>query len=141
MGRPRFSTKRTMIDAMTTAYRPGMCNIGPPEIARRRRSAIFVTALAVLVAAVLVVGGLPHVFRIAVFPLAAGAAVTWLQVIRRFCVAFGALGVRNFGPLGATEAIADPAQRDADRRAALRMIAEGVVYGAIATGILLVLPV
>jgi hypothetical protein len=67
--------------------------------------------------------------------------VTWLQVIRRFCVAFGAAGVRNFGSLGSIERVDDPAERAAHRNAALRMIVEGVVYGAIATGILVLLPI
>jgi hypothetical protein len=126
--------------AMTAAYRPGTCNIGPAELARRRRSAAFVTVLAAAAAAILVVSGAPPIFRVAVLPLAAAAAVTWLQVFRRFCVAFGAFGIRNFGPLGAAEPIEDPAQRAADRRAAMRTVLEGLAYGAVATGILILLP-
>ena len=126
---------------MTAAYRPGACNIGPAEIARRRRSAAAATGLTVIVAAALVVSGLPPTYRLAVLPLATAAAVTWLQVIRRFCVAFGAFGIRNFGPLGDAETINDPAQRAADRRTTVRMIVEGLAYGAVATGILVLLPV
>ena len=131
-----------MIDVdMTVADRPGTCNIGPAEIARRRRSAMFVTGVAAIAAALLVLGGGPPIVRLAIFPLAAAAAVTWLQVIRRFCVAFGAAGVRNFGSLGSTERLEDPAERAAHRNAALRMVVEGVVYGAVATGILVLMPV
>jgi hypothetical protein len=127
--------------AMTAAYQAGACNIGPAEIARRRRSAAAATGLAVLVAAALVVSGVPPIFRVAVLPLAVTAAVTWLQVIRRFCVAFGAFGIRNFGPLGDVETVSDPAQRAADRRTVIRMIVEGLAYGAIATGIVVLLPI
>ena len=131
-----------MIDVdMTVADRPGTCNIGPAEIARRRRSAMFVTGVATIAAALLVLGGGPPIVRLAIFPLAAAAAVTWLQVVRRFCVAFGAAGVRNFGSLGSTERLDDPAERAAHRNAALRMVVEGVVYGAVATGILVLMPV
>jgi hypothetical protein len=131
-----------MIDVvMTVAYRPGTCNIGPDELARRRRSALLVTGLASIAAALLVLSGTPPIFRLAIFPLAAAAAVTWLQVIRRFCVAFGATGVRNFGSLGSTERVDDPAERAAHRNLALRMIAEGLLYGALATVILVLLPV
>jgi hypothetical protein len=131
-----------MIDVdMTVADRPAACNIGPAELARRRRSAVVVTGVAAIAAAFLVLGGGPPIVRLAIFPPAAAAAVTWLQVIRRFCVAFGAAGVRNFGTLGSTERVEDPAERTAHRNVALRMIVEGVVYGAIATGILVLLPV
>jgi len=131
-----------MIDCdMSVAYRPGSCNIGRAEIARRRRSAVLVTGVAAIVAAFLVLSGGPPIVRLAIFPLAAAAAVTWLQVIRRFCVAFGAAGVRNFGSLGSTERVDDPAERAAHRSVAIRMIVEGVVYGAIATAILALMPV
>ena len=131
-----------MIDLdMTVADRPGTCNIGPAEIARRRRSAILVTGAAAIAAALLVLGGGPPIARLAIFPLAAAAAVTWLQVIRRFCVAFGAAGVRNLGSLGSTERVDDPAERAANRAVALRMIVEGVAYGAIVTAILVLIPV
>ena len=131
-----------MIDVdMTVADRPGACNIGPAEIARRRRSAVFVTGVAVIAAAILVLGGGPPIVRLAIFPLAAAAAVAWLQVIRRFCVAFGTVGVRNFGSLGSTERLDDPAERTMHRNMALRMIVEGVAYGVIATGIVVLLPV
>jgi hypothetical protein len=131
-----------MIEAdMTVANRRAACNIGPAELERRRRSAILVTAVAAIAAALLLLSGVPPAVRLVVFPLAAAAAVTWLQVIRRFCVAFGAAGVRNLGSLGSTEVVEDPAERAAHRNVALRMIVEGVVYGAIATGILVLVPV
>jgi hypothetical protein len=80
-----------MIDVdMTVADRPAACNIGPAELARRRRSAVFVIGVVAIAAALLVLSGGPPIVRLAIFPLAAAAAVTWLQVIRRFCVAFGA---------------------------------------------------
>jgi hypothetical protein len=119
---------------------PRACNIGPAEIARRRRSAVMITGVAVLVAVALVGTGQPPVARLALLPFAAGAAVTWLQVVRRFCVAFGAAGIRNFGRLGESEAIADDAERAADRRVAARMIGEGLLYGAVATAIVVLLP-
>lgn len=126
---------------MEATYRPGACNIGPAEVARRRRSAAVVTLVAVVVAGVLVATGLPPLVRVLAFPAAAAAAITWLQVIRRFCVAFGALSIRNLGALGTVERVTDASAQSADRRTALRMILEGSAYGAIATAVLVVLPV
>jgi hypothetical protein len=104
------------------------CNIGPAEIARRRRSAISASILFVLIAAVVVVLDVPPVARLLLWPVATAAAVTWLQVVTRFCVAFGALGLENFGRLGAQVEV-DAAERAADRRRALQMIGEGALIG------------
>jgi hypothetical protein len=115
------------------------CNIGPEEIARRRRSAIVATVVTAFAAAALVGIHAPPVARLLIWPLATAAAVTWLQVVHRFCVAFGALGLENFGRLGA-EVHVDPAQRAADRRRALQVILEGGVIGLAVTFAVLVLP-
>ncbi|MEO7663588.1 MAG: hypothetical protein ABIV26_00550, partial [Candidatus Limnocylindrales bacterium] len=116
-------------------------NIGPAEITRRRRSAVGVTSFTVIIAIAIVAAGLPQLARLAIFPFAAASAVSWLQVIRRFCVGFAAAGIQNFGALGAQERIADDAARAADRRRASLMTLEGAAYAAIVTGILVVLPI
>jgi hypothetical protein len=58
------------------------CNIGPAEIARRRRLAIVLTVMTVLIVAALLAAGVPTPGRLAVFPFAAAVGVTWLQVNR-----------------------------------------------------------
>ena len=98
------------------------------------------TGVAAVVAVVLVGSGLPPVARLALWPFAAGAAVNWLQVVHRFCVAFGALGVENFGRLGQEHGV-DPGQRAADRRRAAQLILEGSLIGAVVALALAVLPV
>ena len=104
------------------------CNIGPDEVARRRRSAIFASILFLLAAAVIIAVDVPPLARLLLWPVAAAVGVTWLQVASRFCVAFGALGVENFGRLGGQVRVDGP-QRAADRRRALQLIGEGVVIG------------
>lgn len=126
---------------MTVSPSPGACNIGPAELARRRRAAILATGLTIVAAGVLLWSGVAPIVRLAIFPLAAAAAVTWLQVIRRFCVAFGVAGIRNFGALGSADIVLDRSARAADRGTALRMIAEGSLYGLIVTALVLLLPV
>jgi len=122
-------------------YRPGVCNIGPAEIGRRRRAAIATTLFAVAVAGGIVLADLPQLARLALFPFAAAASVNWLQVFRKFCVAFGAAGVLNFGALGSAAAVADAEARAADRRVALRMVLEGSAYGLLVTLGFWILPV
>ncbi len=96
-------------------YRPGVCNIGPEEISRRRRGAWAATVLAVGVYLVLVAAAVPDVWRLVVALPAAAAAVSWLQVRERFCVGFGSAGVFNFGAYGSTESIVDDDARRADQ--------------------------
>lgn len=130
-----------IIHVMDDAYRAGACNIGPAELARRRRSAVALTAIALIVAGVLIASGIPAVGRVLLLPLATAAAVSWMQVIRRFCVGFGVIGIRNFGALGGGESVGDAAARAADRRTALKMIAEGSLYGLLVTVAVVLLPV
>ena len=116
------------------------CNIGPEEIARRRRSAIPTTVAATLVAAALVAFHAPPVARLLIWPLATAAAVTWLQVVHRFCVAFGGLGLENFGRLG-QEVHVDERQRALDRRRAFQLILEGALIGLVVALLLVAIPV
>ena len=115
------------------------CNIGPEEIARRRRSAIAASIATVIAAAALVLLHVPPAARLLVWPLATAAAVTWLQVVHRFCVAFGAFGLENFGRLGDAVKV-DQAQRAADRRRAAQLILEGSLIGAVVTVVLVASP-
>jgi len=116
------------------------CNIGPEEIARRRRSAIVGTALTAVVAVALVAVHAPALSRLLIWPFAAGTAVSWLQVVHRFCVAFGALGLENFGRLG-QEVHVDERQRALDRRRAFQLILEGALIGLVVALLLVAIPV
>ncbi len=124
-----------------TGYRPGVCNIGPAEVARRRRSAIGATVIAAIVGVVILAAAWPLPARLGLLPFAAAAAVSWLQVTRRFCVGFGAAGILNFGDLGSTLRVEDAQARGVDRRTARRMILEGLLYGALVTVAFWLLPV
>jgi hypothetical protein len=114
-------------------YRAGACNIGPAEIARRRRLGLIELAAALALAAALVLLGAPAWTRFAVWPVLAGAFVTLEQVRRRFCVAFGMAGVRNFGPLGHPERIEDAEARRSDRRSAVILTSYCSVAAALVT--------
>jgi hypothetical protein len=116
------------------------CNIGPEEVDRRRRSAIAASVATAAVAVALVSLHVPGPFRLLIWPFAAAAAVTWLQVIHRFCVAFGALGLENFGRLG-EESHVEPGASAADRRRAFQLVFEGAVIGLVVALALVATPV
>jgi hypothetical protein len=115
------------------------CNIGPAEIARRRRMAILLTVLTALMIASVIAADVPTAGRLAIFPFAAAVGVTWLQVIRRFCVHFGAFGLENFGALGEEHRVA-PEVRRADVRQSIEMVLEGLLFGLVVTIVVLQVP-
>ena len=115
------------------------CNIGQAEVAQRRRMAVALTVIGIVLAVALVALAPPHLSRLLLVPVAAAAGVTWLQVTRRFCVAVGAAGLENFGPLGTAHRVADE-QAVADRRRALQLVLEGVLAGLLVTLALVALP-
>lgn len=103
-------------------YRPGVCNIGPAEIRRRRRAGHLGLLSTVGVWAVLVAIDAPRLVRVVLVGLpAAGSAAGYLQAWLEFCAAFGARGVFNFGDPGRTEKVADADARAADRARANRI--------------------
>lgn len=121
------------LDHPSDEYRPGACNIGPAEIARRRRSGFLGIAVTVALVIAMLVLGAPPLVRLAIaMPLAVGI-LGLLQARSRFCVAYGMGGLRNLGELGSGSKVTDPADRRADRRRALAMtLASGGVAFALA---------
>jgi hypothetical protein len=122
-------------------YHPGACNIGPAEIARRRRTGIVGLAAAAVLTAALVLLGLPAGTRwLVAIPLAVGA-IGLLQARFRFCAAFGLAGVRNFGTPGTVDRVEDAAARRADRSMAVAISLAGGAIGFAGALILVLLPV
>ena len=113
---------------LPAGYQPGVCNIGPAEIARRRRAGHVGLVAAVGLFAALVVIDAPPIARLAVALPAAVSASGYLQARLKFCAGFGSQGVLNFDDVGTTQRIADDAARAADRRRATQI---GLASGAI----------
>jgi hypothetical protein len=123
------------------AYRAGACNIGPEEIAQRRRGGFIGVAIAVVLGIVLVAIGAPAWLRLVVFPPLAGGLISLEQVRRHFCVGFAMQGIRNFGALGRPDQVTDDADRAADRRAALVMTGYMSAIAAAITIVFVLLPI
>jgi hypothetical protein len=119
--------------AQGVGYEPGVCNIGPAEVARRRRSGHVALLVSAVLLGVLLVIGAPHWTRLALVLTVGGSASGYLQAWLHFCAGFGSTGVFNFGPLGNVEHVADPAARSRDRRRSIEIglasLAIGLVVG------------
>ena len=123
------------------AYVPGTCNIGPVEVATRRRAAVAATAATLALGALVLAVGAPRGTRMLVGLPVAGTVVAWLQVRNRFCVAYATRGVFNMPTrLGAPSPVADRGARGEDRRRAVSMIASAAAIGVAAGLALYLLP-
>ena len=117
------------------AYQPGICNIGPAEIARRRRAGNVGLGAAVAVLAGLVAVDAPRLSRLLVALPAAVSASGYLQARFRFCAGFGSRGIYNFGELGQTVQVEDGDARRRDRARSRQIGLASLSIGA-AAGIL-----
>ena len=133
------TTRAPGISTAAPGYQPGVCNIGPVEIARRRRAGHVGLGAAVVLLVALVAIGAPPGSRLLVALPAAAAASGYLQARFRFCAGFGSRGVYNFGELGQTVQVEDAEARRRDRARAtqigLASVAIGVAVGLAAVGL------
>lgn len=122
------------------SYAPGACNIGPAEIARRRRTGHLGLVVTVGLFALLLAIEAPPLARLFVALPAAAAAAGYLQARLRFCAAFGVLGVFNFEALGRPRSVADRAAARKDRRRAIEIGAAALAIGLAVGGLAVLLP-
>jgi len=117
-------------------YQAGVCNIGPAEIARRRRAGHIGLVAAIALFAILVAIGAPPVARLLVAIPAIMSASGYLQAYLKFCAGFGSRGILNFGEVGTTTQVQDAAARALDKaranRIGLASVAIGVLVGIVA---------
>lgn len=121
-------------------YRPGMCNIGPDEIARRRRVGhVGVVASLGLLAALMRIDA-PRAARLLVALPATLAASGYIQARMRFCAGFGFAGVFNFDQVGGTEQVMDDEAREQDRDRARQIGLASLAVGLMAALFAALLP-
>jgi hypothetical protein len=137
-----FGQPTAPLAAPATDYVPGVCNIGPAEIARRRRTGHLGAIAAVALLALLLVLDAPAWTRLLVFLPAAVSASGYLQAKLRFCAGFGAIGEFNFADDRTDmQHVADPEARRRDRAMAFRIGAASFAIGALVALVAVALPV
>ena len=122
-------------------YVPGVCNIGPWEIRRRRLFGILGLATGLVLFVALTARGAPPLARLVLLFPFWGGTFSWLQARRRFCAAFAMDGITNFGEGEATRRqVVDEAAHRADMQAVMRMTRDSFVIGLAITAVAIVLP-
>lgn len=121
-------------------YRPGVCNIGPEEITRRRRSGHVALVATVVLLAVLVAIGAPPLVRLLLILPAGAAASGYLQARLKFCAGFGSRGVFNFGAVGPMHEVLDADARAQDRTRARQIGLASLAIGLVVAVVAVLLP-
>ena len=121
-------------------YIPGTCNIGGSELKSRRIVAAIGLVISVLTLITFIATDVAQTARLGIFIPLLVMSVGWVQSRKKFCLAYGFAGAFNFGKLGNVSRVADPVARAADRKTALLIIGECVLYAALLTALVLALP-
>jgi hypothetical protein len=138
---PRTTPPTPVQPALPAEYQAGVCNIGPEEIARRRRAGHVGLVITVALLLGFVLTDLPPIFRLVLFLPAASAASGYLQAWLKFCAGFGSIGVYNFGRLGQRFAVPDDGARARDRRRARQIGLAAGLIGLVVAVVAVLLPV
>jgi hypothetical protein len=128
-------------DTVDGAYQPGVCNIGPAEIARRRQAGHVGLGVAIVALAGLVAIDAPPVTRLLIALPVAASASGYLQARFKFCAGFGSRGIYNFGELGTTIQVEDADARKRDKARSNQISLASAVIGATVGLIAVALPV
>lgn len=124
----------------TNVYVPGVCNIGPAEIRRRRASGWIGVAIAVVFLVVAFAVGLPAPWRAFVALPVGIAAGGFLQAAFRFCANFGMRGLFNFGDVGVEEEVYQAEYRRKDQRKAVLIVGLSLLIAAVTAVVAVVIP-
>lgn len=116
-------------------YISGACNIGPAEIKRRKQGAVIGGIAFTLTALLFVSTDATTSTRLIVFIPALLFTVGLIQSRRKFCVAYGFLGVFSLEKLGATTKISINQDLKADRKYAIKLLLQSVATAAVLTAL------
>lgn len=110
-------------------YIPGVCNIGPEEI-NKRKQAGWIGLIATATLWVLFIWfDIPSIWRLTLFFPAMMSATGFLQAYMHFCAYFGFASLFNFGDVGKTDSVQQAEFRAQDRRRAWQIVIYSILIG------------
>ena len=120
-------------------YQAGVCNIGPAEIKRRRQGALIGAVLFAFTTLTFVITDASTLTRLITFIPALLFTVGIIQSKRKFCVAYGFLGVFSIEKLGATKKISINQDLKADRKYAVKLLLQSVAAAIVLTAMVVLI--
>lgn len=118
-------------------YMAGACNIGPSEVKRRKQGAAIGAILYFVTALTFILTDAPTATRYITFIPALLFSVGYFQSRRKFCVAYGFLGVFNFEKIGSTKKVTINQDLAADRKYAARLLLQSAVVAIVLTSVVI----
>lgn len=129
--------------AATNEYVPGVCNIGPAEIRKRRQAGWLGLIATIVLWGLFFILRVPSPWRLFLFVPAAMGASGFLQAALHFCAGFGSRGVYNFrSEVGKTDTVEQAEFRRKDRMKANQIGLYSALIGVVVAlaGLFLAIP-
>ena len=114
---------------MEEKYIPGVCNIGPAEIKKRKQAGWMGLVATIILWMAFIWFDVPSAWRLLLFFPAMMSATGFLQAYTHFCAYFGFASLFNFGDVGKTDSVSQAEFRAKDRRRAWQIIIYSVLVG------------
>jgi len=112
-------------------YIPGVCNIGPAEIKKRKQAGWAGLIATAILWAAFIWFDVPAIWRLTLVLPAMMSATGFLQAHMHFCAYFGFASLLNLGDVGKTDSISQADFRAKDRRKAWQIIIYSFFIGMI----------
>lgn len=114
-------------------YIPGVCNIGPDEIKRRKIGGWSGLIITIALWGAFFLFDIPRIWTLLLFFTAMMSAVGFLQAYMRFCVYFGFANLFNFGDVGKTDSVSQAEFRKKDRKKAWQLLGYAFLISIVIT--------
>ena len=139
---PEIASLRQNVGMTKTAeYQPGVCNIGPAEIRRRRMWGWLGLGIAVVFLVLAFALDWAAPWRLLVALPVLMSAQGFLQAGFHFCVSFASRGLYNFGALGTEETVMEAEFHRQDLRKALLITVLSFAIAAVVAVVAFLIPV
>ena len=112
-------------------YIPGVCNIGPEEINKRKQAGWIGLIATIVLWAIFIWFDIPSIWRLTLFLPAMMSATGFLQAYMHFCVYFGFWNLFNFGDVGKTDTVEQAEFRAKDRHKAWQIVIYAILIGIV----------
>lgn len=111
---------------MSTEYIPGICNINPKEVQKRRRIGIIGTVISFALIVVMVAYSIPPFVGGALFVSSFIAATGFLQAANKFCVGYAKSNMQRVGDTDVTIEDSDAQKKDKTKSRKINLQSAGI---------------
>lgn len=116
---------------ISNQYVPGVCNIGPAEINKRKQMGWIGLVITVVILVLLIWLDTASIWKLILFFPAMISTVGFFQAYMHFCAHFGLSSIYNFKDVGKTDTVQQEEFRKKDRHKAWKIIIYSILSGLV----------